>query len=191
MKKQIGSPRFQTMNLRSLQRATLAGLAFLALGACSSPEQELERYQENERQVNEHLVTFDDLDFNVFTNQHWDQLHHSHAQDVIVHWPDGHQTRGIDVHIEDLKAMFVYAPDTRIQVHPIKFGDGEWTSVVGTMEGTFTQPMPMPDGTSIAPTGKPFKLEMSTVGRWKDGVMAEEFLFWDNQTFMKQIGLAQ
>ncbi|WP_199242897.1 hypothetical protein [Vitiosangium sp. GDMCC 1.1324] len=46
------------------------------------------------------------------------------------------------------------------------------------------------NGTS-APTGKPFKLEMSTVGRWKDGVMVEEFLFWDNPMFMKQIGLVQ
>jgi hypothetical protein len=32
---------------------------------------------------------------------------------------------------------------------------------------------------------------MNTVGRWKDGVMVEEYLFWDNQTYMKQIGLAQ
>jgi hypothetical protein len=30
---------------------------------------------------------------------------------------------------------------------------------------------------------------MCTVGRWKNGVMVEEFLFWDNQTYMKQIGL--
>jgi hypothetical protein len=31
---------------------------------------------------------------------------------------------------------------------------------------------------------------MATVGHWKDGVMDEEYLFWDNQTYMKQIGLA-
>jgi tripartite-type tricarboxylate transporter receptor subunit TctC len=34
-------------------------------------------------------------------------------------------------------------------------------------------------------------MAMATVGRWKDGVMAEEFLFWDNATFMKQIGIGQ
>ena len=49
---------------------------------------------------------------------------------------------GIDQHIEDLKAMFVYAPDTRIHEHPVKVASGEWTSVIGVMEGTFTQPMP-------------------------------------------------
>ena len=31
---------------------------------------------------------------------------------------------------------------------------------------------------------------MCTVGHWKGGVMDEEYLFWDNQTYMKQIGLA-
>ena len=29
---------------------------------------------------------------------------------VSVTWPDGHDTHGIQRHIEDLKAMFVYAP---------------------------------------------------------------------------------
>ena len=144
-----------------------------------------------EQSVKAHIATFDTLDFDVFTHQKWDRLHESHSQDIVVHWPDGHQTRGIDKHIEDLKAMFVYAPDTRIEVHPVKFGSGEWTSVIGVMEGTFTQPMPTPDGKTIPPTGKPFKLEMCTVGHWKGGVMDEEYLFWDNLTFMKQIGLAQ
>jgi len=109
---------------------------------------------------------------------------------VVVYWPDGHQTKGIERHIEDLKAMFVYAPDTGINEHPVKIASGEWTSVIGVMEGTFTKPMPMGDDKSIPPTGKAFKLVMCTVGHWKDGVMDEEYLFWDNQTFMKQIGVA-
>jgi hypothetical protein len=33
---------------------------------------------------------------------------------------------------------------------------------------------------------------MATVGHWgADGKMTEEYLFWDNQSFMKQIGLAK
>jgi len=38
----------------------------------------------------------------------------------------------------DLKKMFVYAPDTAIGTHPIRFGSGEWTAVTGVMTGTFT-----------------------------------------------------
>lgn len=135
--------------------------------------------------VREHIATFDDLDFNVFSHQAWDQLSRSHAQDVVVHWPDGHVAKGIAQHIDDLKALFVYAPDTRINVHPVKFGSGEWTCVIGEMEGTFTKPMPTGDGKSISPTGKSFKIPMCTVGRWNaDGTMAEEWLFWDNATYV-------
>lgn len=43
----------------------------------------------------------------------------------------------------------------------------------------------------IEPTSNRFKLGMLTVGRWENGVMAEEWLYWDNQAFMKQIGLAE
>jgi len=142
--------------------------------------------------VAKHLATFDDLDFNVFTHQKWDELSRSHSKDIVVHWPDGHQTVGLEQHIADLKAMFVYAPDTRILIHPVKFGSGEWTSVIGEMEGTFTAPMPVPGGQAIRPTGKAFKLSMNTIGKWnKNGTMDEEYLFWDNATYMKQIGLGK
>jgi SnoaL-like polyketide cyclase len=139
-----------------------------------------------------HLDLFDDLDYNVFSGQQWADLHRSHAKDVIVHWPDGHVTKGIDRHIEDLKAMFVFAPDTRIQQHPVKIAKGDWTAVMGVMEGTFTKPMPIGDGKLIQPTNKPYKINMATISHWtKEGPMDEEYLFWDNQEFMKEIGLGK
>jgi len=142
--------------------------------------------------VSANLENFDDLDYNVFTNQKWTELHRSHASSITVHWPDGHATQGIDKHIDDLKAMFVWAPDTRIKEHPVKLGQGEWTAVIGVMEGTFTKPMSIGDGKTIPPTGKAYKIQMATIGHWtKAGVMDEEYLFWDNQEFMKQIGLGK
>ena len=137
------------------------------------------------------LANFDDLDFNVYSGQKWEQLGKSHAKDITVHWPDGRVTKGIDPHIKDLSGQFVFAPDTRIKEHPIRIASGDWTAVTGIMEGTFSKPMPIGDGKTIPPTGKPFKLPMVTIGHWKDGVMDEEWLIWDNQAFMKQIGLAQ
>ena len=141
--------------------------------------------------VAQHLKTFDELDYDVFSNEKWDRLHESHAQNILVHWPDGHTTSGINKHIEDLKALFVFAPDTEIKQHPVKLGQGEFTAVTGIMTGTFTKPMPTGNGKFIQPTGKKFSLPMATVGRWKDGVMVEEFLYWDNQTYMTQIGLGK
>jgi len=137
------------------------------------------------------LKTFDDLDFNVFTNQKWDELKKSHAEDIIVNWPDGRVTTGIDVHIEDLKSLFVFAPDTRILEHPIRISCGDLTAVTGVFEGTFSEPMPIGDGNFIAPTGKAFRIDMATIGKWENGKMNEEWLFWDNQTYMNQIGLGQ
>jgi hypothetical protein len=136
-----------------------------------------------------HLRTFDTLDFEVFSNQQWHRFKESHAQNIKVIWPDGHVTEGLDVHLEDMKKLFVHAPDTRIKEHSIKFGSGNYTAVTGVFEGTFTKPMPIGDGKFIQPTGKAFKMPMATIGIWKDGVMIEEHLFWDNQTYAKQIGL--
>jgi hypothetical protein len=154
-------------------------------------QKELKKYADERAAIAKNLETFDTLDYVVFSNQEWVRLHESHSEDVIVNWPDGHHTNGIERHIEDLKAMFVYAPDTKIKVHPVKFGSGEFTCVIGVMTGTFTKPMPLGEGKFIQPTGKSFSLNMCTVGHWKNGVMTEEWLFWDNATYMKQIGIGQ
>src|SRR5215467_12941150 len=52
------------------------------------------------------LANFDDLDFHVYTGQQWENLHRSHAQDIVVHYPDGHTTRGIPDHIKELTFMW-------------------------------------------------------------------------------------
>ena len=110
---------------------------------------------------------------------------------IVVTWPDGHETVGIEKHIEDLKALFVFAPDIAIKQHPIRFGAGSWTTATGVMTGTFSQAMPIGDGKTIDPTGEKFALGMVTVGHWTDGKMDHEWLFWDNGDFMKQIGLVK
>jgi SnoaL-like polyketide cyclase len=182
-------PSSQSRHLRDVLVA-FAVACFTTLPAHSA-DTELARYKQAEAIGRAHIAKFDRLDFDAFTNQKWDLFKESHSADIAVHWPDGHVTHGLEQHIADLKAMFVYAPDTRIHEHPVKIANGEWTSVIGIMEGTFTQPMPIGEGKTIPPTGKAFKLTMSTVGHWKNGTMDAEYLFWDNQTFMKQIGLSQ
>ena len=142
--------------------------------------------------VEKHLKVFDVLDFDVFSGQKWDRLGESHAKDIVVTWPDGHETKGIEKHIEDLKALFVYAPDIAIKAHPIRFGSGSWTTATGVMTGTFSKPMPIGDGKTIPPTGKRFAVGMATIAHWNaNGQMDHEWLFWDGQDFMKQIGLAK
>lgn len=137
------------------------------------------------------LANFDDLDFHVYSGQQWQNLHKSHGKDVIVHYPDGHTTKGIPEHIKELAFMWTFAPDNRITQHPVRFGtsDAQWTAVMGFLDGTFTKPMVLANGKVIQPTGKAYHLPMATLGHWtRDGVMDEEYLFWDNATLMQQIG---
>jgi hypothetical protein len=144
-------------------------------------------------QLRQILGAFDDLDFRVYSGQQWQDLHLSHSDDVIVHWPDGHTTQGLAQHIQDLKYLFTFAPDNRVTEHPVRFGtgDAEWTAATSWLEGTFTQPMVLADGTIIPPTGKAYRLSMVTLGHWnQQGVMFEEYLFWDNAEFYRQLGLA-
>jgi hypothetical protein len=140
------------------------------------------------------LANFDDLDFHVYTGQQWENLHKSHGENIVVHYPDGHTTKGIPDHIKELKFMWTFAPDNRITEHSIRFGtaDAQWTAVMGYLDGTFTKPMATGDGTVIQPTGKAYHLPMATLGHWnKLGVMDEEYLFWDNATLMQQIGVGK
>lgn len=157
----------------------------------SDTKQQLKKFTDEKANVQKNIKNFDELDFQVFSNQEWTRLHESHAKNIIVHWPDGHYTTGIEQHIKDLEAMFVYAPDTKIIEHPIKIGSGNYTAVTGVMTGTFTKPMPIGNGQFIQPTGKKFSITMATFGHWKNGVMDEEWLFWDNATYMKQLGIGQ
>lgn len=152
-------------------------------------EKQVEGFQAGEAGVREHLRTFDSLDFEVFNKQEWKRLHLSHADDVRVIWPDGHETRGIKKHIEDLDAMFVALPDFRITSHPVAFGAGEWTAAIGNVEGTFTRPMPIGDGKTVSPNNKTVRLQMATIAHWKNGRITEEYLFWDNGAFMQQLGI--
>lgn len=155
-------------------------------------ETELKAYKQADSLTNARLTVFDTLDFEYYTNQKWERFGESHSEDIVVYNADGSITKGLHPqHINDLSPMFVFAPDTRIEKHPVRFGNGDWTAVIGELEGTFTEPMPLGNGQIIPPTGKKFKLRMATIGHWKDGKMTEEYLFYDNQSFLKQIGLAQ
>jgi hypothetical protein len=173
-----------------------AAIAATTVGAyadtlAENPPTPAPKHERQAPAVERNLRTFDTLDLDVFSNQKWDRLQESHAKDIVVTWPDGHETKGIDTHIDDLKALFVFAPDITIKTHPIRFGSGTFTGVTGVMTGTFTKPMPIGDGKFVEPTGKRFALSMATIGHWSGKKMDHEWLFWDNKDFMKQIGVGQ
>jgi hypothetical protein len=112
-----------------------------------------------EDQVKANLKAMDDLDFVGWNNADWHGVFaHHHADDVFVDFKGYEPTRGLQDHIDAMRAFVESAGGTppKVVSHPIAFGDGEWTCVVGEFE----------DGS-----------RMVTVAKWRDGAIAEEYLW--------------
>ncbi len=191
----------------------LALLMIVIFAGCEKGSADLEAkvkaYEADKAKVMANLARLDQLDFDAFSKQDWKLFNKIHCEDVLVKFPDGHETKGLKQHDEDVAALFAGTPDMRISAHPVSFGSGEWvstspdkrasseprtsgewTATVSMLEATFTKPMPFGDKT-IPPTGKKLKLSMVTVAHWKNGCIAEEQLYWDNAAYMQQLGLAK
>jgi hypothetical protein len=136
----------------------------------------------------QNLATFDRLDFESWNKKDVPLFEEIHADDVLVHYPDGTTTKGIEAHVEWANG-FWSSFDSTISAHPVKLANGEWTSVIGDMSVTMARPMKTPDGKSVPATKKTWKGQMCTVAKWKDGRIVEEILFWDNLSLMKAVGL--
>ena len=110
-------------------------------------------------QVRSNLKGMDDLDFTGWNNADWNGVFaRHHTDDVVVDWKGQAPTRGIEQHIEAMKAYVESAGGTPPQItsHPIAFGSGQWTCVIGEFEGG----------------GR-----MVTVAKWVDGAIAEEYIW--------------
>jgi hypothetical protein len=70
------------MGLRML---TAAAAIAVSIGSASAQ-------QITPQQTEWNLKTFDELDFDVWSNQKWDRASESHAENVKVYWPDGRVT---------------------------------------------------------------------------------------------------
>ena len=113
----------------------------------------------NDDQVSTNLQGMDDLDFTGWNSADWHGVFaRHHTDDVLVDWKGQPVTHGIEEHIAAMKAYVESAGGTPPQItsHPIKFGSGEWTCVVGEFEGG----------------GR-----MVTVARWSNGAIAEEYIW--------------
>ena len=139
-------------------------------------------------QTARHLETFAEMDLVAFNNRDMDRIREIHADNVIVYNPDGGETSLFPPHAEELQFLFDTF-DLKIPEHIVSFGFGEWTAGISIPEGRWVKPITTPDGTVLQPTGKPVRLKVATIARWENGRIAEEYLFWDNADWDRQIGL--
>jgi hypothetical protein len=90
--------------------------------------------------------------------------------------------------MQQLVRMF---PDIHVHTpYPIRFGSGDWITVVTNVTGTFTGETVLPDGTVIAPTGKAFDIEFGQTSKWDGDQLIAISAFWDAALQAKQLGIA-
>jgi hypothetical protein len=109
--------------------------------------------------VTRNLKSMDELDFTGWNGADWDGVFaRLHTDDVFVQVHGQPPTHGVREHIDAMKAFVESTGGAPIQVssHPITFGSGDWTCVVGELAGG----------------GR-----MVTVAKWSDGAIAEEYVW--------------
>ena len=149
-----------------------------------------EKFRSQWRQIDERAGHLEALDFQVLSHRDWTRLKQSHAKNVVVHWPDGRRTEGLNDHLVELKQLIVHAQDIRVRAHRAQFGSRDWTCFIVDLAGTFARPMLSTHRSKVSPTGKAFKITMCSVSHWnKRGLIDEEYLFCDNQSYMRQLGV--
>ncbi len=151
-------------------------------------EAQVAAHKAERAQTARHLEIFDELDLVAFNKRDMKRIGEIHADNVIVHNPDGTQTTPFPPHAEELKFLFDTF-DFVVTDHIVGFGYGEWTAGISISEGKWVKPLKLPDGTVKQPTGKKVRIKIATIARWENGRIAEEYLFWDNADWNHQIGL--
>ncbi|WP_371406869.1 ester cyclase [Kribbella sp. NBC_00662] len=112
-----------------------------------------------EDEVSRNLEGMDELDFQGWNRADWHgAFARCHTDDVVVELSGQATTHGLKEHIEAMEALVESNGGTPVQVasHPIMFGSGDWTCVVGEFEGG----------------GR-----MVTIAKWRDGAIAEEHIW--------------
>jgi steroid delta-isomerase-like uncharacterized protein len=85
------------------------------------------------------------------------------------------------------EAFRTAAPDNRIEAVRT-FETGDTIIVEGVYSGTHTGPLASPAG-SIPATGRAFSFPFCDVLRAQDGKFVSHHIYWDNVTFLAQLGL--
>jgi SnoaL-like polyketide cyclase len=99
---------------------------------------------------------------------------------------------GREAHAPAMQQMLRIFPDMHVNTpYPIRFGSGDWITVVSRARGTFTGEMILPDGKVIAPNGKTFDVEFGQTAKWEGEQLIQISAFWDATLQARQLGLAR
>ena len=108
------------------------------------------------------------------------------ADHVVTEMP-GISVRGIDQFKAIGEAFQTAAPDQKMTVRNM-YETGETVIVEGEYSGTQTGPLVSAGGT-IPATGRSFSFPFCDVFTFADGLVVRHAVYWDNLTFLGQLGM--
>jgi ketosteroid isomerase-like protein len=136
------------------------------------------------------LMTRGDDAFNARDFEAVDAVHHPDMIAFITGLAE--PVYGREAHAAAMRQFLRSFPDMHVATpYPIRFGSGDWITVVTHATGTFSGEMTLPDGNVIPPTGKAFDVEFGQTSKWDGDRLIVISAFWDAALQAQQLGLAQ
>jgi ketosteroid isomerase-like protein len=119
-----------------------------------------------------------------------DRLREIYAPDVELTTPDAGALHGIDAALE-WNRTFVNAFTDRDYHSERALETDECAIDQGEFIGTHTQPLELPDGTSVPPTGKQIRMRSTDIATVSDGRIVRHDFYFDQLEMLNQLGLGQ
>jgi ketosteroid isomerase-like protein len=118
----------------------------------------------------------------------WQALAECYASDAVAVTPDQGELRGAEAIADYLRQFSVAFPDVRYEVasaHEV----GNVAIDEGYITGTHTEPLPVPNGEDIPPTGKRIRVRECDVVTVEGGLVTTHHFYFDQVELLGQLGL--
>jgi len=117
-------------------------------------------------------------------------LREIYSTDVVATTPDGGTLHGIDAFIEWNRA-FVGAFTDRAYVPRQQQETADCAIDQGDFVGTHTNPLQLPDGQSVPPTGKQIRMRSADMATVRAGRIVGHDFYFDQLDMLVQLGLME
>jgi ketosteroid isomerase-like protein len=117
-------------------------------------------------------------------------LREIYSPDVVATTPDSGTLHGIDEVIKWNQAFVgafsdrAYYPSQQLETADCAIDQGDFV-------GTHTNPLEMPDGQSVPPTGKQIRMRAADVAVVRDGKVVRHDFYFDQLDMLAQLGLLE
>ena len=128
--------------------------------------------------------------FEAYNAHDWDRFFEGYAESVVTYSPDQPEPlKGLAAWREQMQTFDTAFPDQRFE-DVRTFGQGDWVCSEAIFTGTHTGPLPGPGAETIPATNKQVRNPVVFVFKIEGGKTTEQRFYFDQLTYLAQLGLA-